>query len=49
MKAEFAKLFLFTQKINRQHVQVALALLALVLFVLGAGAPDTGGNIAGPR
>jgi hypothetical protein len=23
MKTEFAKLFLFTQKINRQHVQVA--------------------------
>jgi hypothetical protein len=44
MKTKLANLFLFTQKINRQHVQVAFALLALVLFVLGAGAPDSGGG-----
>jgi hypothetical protein len=43
MKTKLANLFLFTQKINRQHVQVALALLAVVMFVLGAGAPDSGG------
>ena len=48
MKTNFAKLFLFTQKINRQHVQVAFALVGLVLFVLGAGAPD-GGSGPGPR
>jgi hypothetical protein len=47
MKTQLANLFLFTQKINRQHVQVVFALLALVLFVLGAGAPDSGGT--GPR
>jgi hypothetical protein len=47
MKTKLANLFLFTQKINRQHVQVAFALLALVLFVLGAGAPDCPGT--GPR
>jgi hypothetical protein len=47
MYNKFARLFLFTQKINRQHVQVAFALLALVLFVLGAGAPLSGGT--GPR
>ncbi|HTX93274.1 MAG TPA: hypothetical protein VMC09_18810 [Anaerolineales bacterium] len=47
MKTNLARLFLFTQKINRQHVQVALALLALVLFVLGAGAPE--GGPTGPR
>jgi hypothetical protein len=40
MKTNLANIFLFTQKINRQHVQVAFALLTLVLFVLGAGAPD---------
>ncbi len=45
MKAQFAKLFVFSQKINRQHIQVAFALLALVLFVLGAGAPDDGGGV----
>jgi hypothetical protein len=47
MKNQLAKLFLFTQKVNRQHVQVVLALLALILFVLGAGAPDSG--YPGPR
>jgi hypothetical protein len=47
MKTQLSNLFLFTQKINRQHVQIAFALLTLVLFVLGAGAPDSGGT--GPR
>ena len=47
MKTKLATLFLATSKINRQHLQFALALLALVLFVLGAGAPDCGG--IGPR
>jgi hypothetical protein len=45
MKTQFAKLFVFSQKINRQHIQVAFALLALVLFVLSASAPDDGGLI----
>ena len=40
MKTNLAKIFLFTQKINRQHVQIAFALLTLVLFILSAGAPD---------
>ncbi|MBE3068159.1 MAG: hypothetical protein IMZ73_12165 [Chloroflexi bacterium] len=43
MKNQISKLSVFTQKIDRQHVQVAFALLALVLFVLGAGAPTDGG------
>ena len=43
MKTKFAKLFIFTQKINRQHIQIAFVLLTLVLFVLGAGAPSDGG------
>jgi hypothetical protein len=43
MKNQFAKLFVLTHKVNRQHIQVAFALLALVLFVLGAGAPTDGG------
>jgi hypothetical protein len=47
MKNQFANLFVLSQKINRQHIQVAFALLALVLFVLGAGAPTDGGP--GPR
>jgi hypothetical protein len=47
MKNKLAKLFVSALKINRQHVQVAFALLALVLFVLGAGAPE--GSGPGPR
>jgi hypothetical protein len=43
MKNQIAKFFVFTQKINRQHIQAVLVLLALVLFVLGAGAPSDGG------
>ena len=43
MKTQIANLFVFTQKINRQHIQVAFVLLALVLFVLGAGAPADAG------
>jgi hypothetical protein len=45
MKTQISKLFLLTQKINRQHIQVAFVLLALVLFVLGAGAPSDGGTL----
>lgn len=45
MKTQIMKLSIFTQKINRQHIQVAFAMLALVLFVLGAGAPEDGGLV----
>ena len=45
MKKHFEKLIALTQKVNRQHIQVALALLALALFVLSAGAPSDGGII----
>ncbi len=37
------QIFSFATKINRNHVQVVFALLALVLLVLGAGAPSDGG------
>jgi hypothetical protein len=37
------QIFSLATKVNRNHVQVAFALLALVLFVLGAGAPSDGG------
>jgi hypothetical protein len=39
------QLFSFASKINRNHIQVAFALLALVLFVIGAGAPSDGGTL----
>ncbi len=47
MKAQLFKLAVFARKINRQHVQFAFALLALVLFVLGSGAPAE--SFIGPR
>jgi hypothetical protein len=37
------QIFSLTSKINRQHVQIAFVLVALVLLVLGAGAPSDGG------
>jgi len=46
MKTQIAKLFVFTRMINRQHIQIVFALLALVLFVLGAGAPSDGGIVS---
>lgn len=48
MRTQLSKLALFAQKIDRQHLQVAFVLLTLALFVLGAGAPDSGGG-PGPR
>jgi len=36
---------LFTSKINKTHVHFAYMLLALVLLVLGAGAPEDIGGV----
>ena len=44
MKAQFAKFVCFGSKIDRQHLQLALTLLALVMLVLGIGAPTDGGG-----
>jgi hypothetical protein len=49
MNKLYAQIALVSQKINRQHIQMAFALLALVLLVLGAGAPDDGGIGGSPR
>lgn len=43
MKQQLSKLFLFSQKIKPQHIKLALSLLTVALFVIGAGAPDDGG------
>ena len=45
MNKIFARFVFLTQKVNRQHVQIAFAALALVLMVLGAGAPEDGGHV----
>ena len=39
MKSQLFNISLKAGRINQQHVRVALAIGALVLFVLGAGAP----------
>jgi len=37
-------LALFVSKIDRQHVQLVLAVAALAMLVLGIGAPSDGGG-----
>jgi hypothetical protein len=44
MKNKFASLVLFSQKINRQHVQLVLVIVSLAMLVLGVGAPAEGGG-----
>ena len=41
------KLSLKTAKIDRRHLQIFMALLALSMLVLGAGAPGVGGGPGG--
>ena len=48
MNNKIARFTLFVGKINRQHVQLAFAILALAMLVLGVGAPSTGSN-SGPH
>jgi hypothetical protein len=46
MKTQFNQFVLFAQKIDRRHIQLAFGLLALVMLVLGAAAPDDGGFVS---
>jgi len=48
MKNKLASLTMFVSKIDRQHVQLVIALAALAMLVLGVGAPSNGGS-AGPH
>ena len=47
MKTKLIRLAHIFHKIDRQYIQIAMFLLALTLFALGAGAPDDAG--VGPR
>ena len=47
MKHNIRDLRLVLGRLDRRHVQLALVILSLVLFVLGAGAPDVGGGSGG--
>lgn len=44
MKNKLSQFVLFGTKINRQHVQLALTIIALAMLVIGAGAPVDGGG-----
>ncbi len=44
MNKNLAPVAIFASKINRQHIQLLLALLALAMLVLGVGAPTDGGG-----
>ncbi len=43
MQNKVAQIALLTSKINRQHIQMAFAVLALAMLVLGIGAPSDAG------
>lgn len=45
MKNLSSKFLSVTSKINKTHIQLIWTLLALVLLVLGAGAPEDVGGI----
>ncbi len=46
MKNHLNRLIVFSSKIDRRHIQLAIAILALAMLILGAGAPtDSGGTI----
>ncbi len=45
MKTHIAQLAVLSSKFNRQHIQLALAILALAMLVLGIGAPLEGGGV----
>ena len=44
MNNKLAQFAMISTKVNRQHIQVVLALLALAMLVLGIGAPSDGGG-----
>jgi hypothetical protein len=45
MKNQIAQLALLSTKVNRQHIQFVLAILALAMLLLGIGAPLEGGGV----
>lgn len=45
MNPTISKVLLLISKINKTHLQIIWALLALTMLVLGAGAPEDVGGI----
>jgi hypothetical protein len=46
MKNKLFQLNIFGTKINRQHLQLILTLIALAMLVIGVGAPMDGGGVS---
>lgn len=44
MKNKLSQIGFFGTKINRQHLQLVLTIIALAMLVLGVGAPYMGGG-----
>ena len=44
MKNKLTQIFTTSLKVNRTHMQMIFAILALAMLVLGAGAPAAGGG-----
>jgi hypothetical protein len=47
MKNTIARFALSISKINKNHLQIAFSVLALVMLVIGAGAPEDMGGSGG--
>lgn len=45
MKNQLNRISLTVSKFDQRHVRLALIILSLALFVIGAGAPAIGGEI----
>ncbi len=45
MNNQIARIALLSTKVNRQHLQLVLAVIALAMLVLGIGAPSDGGPV----
>jgi hypothetical protein len=45
MKNQLNRITLTVSKFDQRHVRLALIILSLALFVIGAGAPAIGGEI----
>ncbi len=45
MKSNLFNIISGVSQVKRQHLQLIVTLLALILLVLGVGAPDNGGLV----
>jgi hypothetical protein len=48
MNKKLAQLVMTVRQINRQHLQILIAIVVLAMLVLGVGAPAEGGGATRP-